>query len=172
MTKSTMEITYTIRRARPDEADLLTELNLRSKAYWGYDSAFMELVREDMQVTTDDITNEHVYVLENSSQHIMGFYELKTVDNHLHLESLFIELDGIGLGYGRTLFNHAVSLARELGFTQFTLEADPHAEAFYLKMGAQRVGERESRVKGRFLPQMLYQIPHVEPLAKSQSPNA
>ena len=32
----------TIRRARPDEAALLSALALRSKAYWGYDTAFIE----------------------------------------------------------------------------------------------------------------------------------
>jgi N-acetylglutamate synthase-like GNAT family acetyltransferase len=167
-----METTYTIRQARSDEAGRLTELNLRSKAHWGYDAAFMELVRDDMQVTADDINEYHVYVLENNDNQIVGFYGLKILDGKLHLDSLFIEPEAIGSGCGRILFTHAVSLARELGFTEFTLEADPNAEAFYLKMGAQRVAERESRIKGRYLPQMLYQIPRVEPIAKSQSPNA
>jgi ribosomal protein S18 acetylase RimI-like enzyme len=166
-----MMTTYKIRHARSDEADLLTELNLRSKAYWGYDEAFMELVRDDMQVTTDAILNDHVYVLENNENRIVGFYELKVVGNHLHLESLFIDPETMGSGYGRILFNHAANLAVELGYTEFTLEADPNAETFYLKMGAQRVGERESRVKGRYLPQMLYQLPD-ELSSKSQSPNA
>jgi len=168
----TMETTYTIRQARSDEAALLTDLHWRSKAYWGYDEAFLNLVRDDMQVTSADIANDHVYVLENNDQRVIGFYSLKTLDGKLHLDALFIEPKAIGSGYGRVLFNHAVSLACELGFTEFTLEADPNAEVFYLKMGAQRVGERESRIKGRYLPQMLYQIPHVEPLTKSQSPNA
>ena len=153
-----METTYTIRPARPDEAKLLTELNWRSKAYWGYDDDFINLVRDDMQITTDDVTKEHVYVLEDGDQRIMGFYELKTIENHLHLDALLIEPEAISLGYGRALFTHAISLARKLGFTEFTLEADPNAKAFYLKMGAQHVGERESRIKGRFLPQMLYNI--------------
>lgn len=168
---STMTTTYTIRQARADEAEQLTALNLRSKAYWGYDDAFMELVRDDMQVTTDAIVNNHVYVLEDRENRIAGFYELKLIDNHLHLESLFIEPEAIGSGYGRALFNHAAYLAVELGYTEFTLEADPNAEAFYLKIGAQRIGERESRVKGRYLPQMLYQLPD-DLSAKSQLSNA
>ncbi|MBA3868637.1 MAG: GNAT family N-acetyltransferase [Anaerolineae bacterium] len=159
MTESTTPKTYSIRQAQPNEASLLTELNWRSKAYWGYDDDFMNLVRDEMITTAEDIINEHVYILENSDHRIMGFYELKTLDNHLHLDALFIDPSVIGLGYGRALFNHAASLAVELGFNQFTLEADPNAEAFYLKLGARRVGERESRIKGRFLPQMLYSIP-------------
>jgi hypothetical protein len=34
-----------IRPARAGEADALTALALRSKAHWGYDAAFMEVVR-------------------------------------------------------------------------------------------------------------------------------
>ena len=154
-----MQTPYIIRQAQPDEAKSLTELNWRSKAYWGYDDTFMNLVRDDMQITSDDITNEHAYILETIEHRVMGFYMLKMLENHLHLDALFIEPDAIGSGCGRALFTHAVSLAHELGFAEFTLEADPNAEAFYLKLGAQRVGQRESRIKGRYLPQMLYQIP-------------
>jgi hypothetical protein len=32
----------TVRRARAGEASSLDELMLRSKAYWGYDDAFLE----------------------------------------------------------------------------------------------------------------------------------
>ncbi len=37
----------TIRRAKPEEAQLLTELCMRSKAYWGYDAAFLEGFRRE-----------------------------------------------------------------------------------------------------------------------------
>jgi hypothetical protein len=44
-----------------------------------------------------------------------------------------------------------------MGYAQMTWESDPHAEGFYLRMGALRVGEVESTVKpGRFLPKMKY----------------
>ena len=34
--------TLSIREARPDEAELLSELAFRSKAHWGYDAEFLE----------------------------------------------------------------------------------------------------------------------------------
>jgi hypothetical protein len=43
--------------------------------------------------------------------------------------------------------------ARQLGWTDFTIAADPHAEQFYLTMGAERIGDIESEAKpGRRLP--------------------
>ena len=78
MTESITPNTYIIRQARPDEAGLLTELNWRSKAYWGYGDDFMNLVRDDMITTSEDIINEHVYVLENSDHRIMGDMSVTT----------------------------------------------------------------------------------------------
>jgi hypothetical protein len=38
-----------------------------------------------------------------------------------------------------------------------TIDADPHAEAFYLAMGAVRVGEAASEsIPGRSLPRLAY----------------
>lgn len=147
-----------IRRARPDEAEALTRLFWRSKAHWGYDEAFMASVRENLRVTEEAIREQHVYVLEAAHQ-IVGFYMLLVLPDRLHLEDLFIEPDQIGKGYGRRLFNHAVAVGRRLGYGSFTLESDPNAEVFYLKLGAIRVGEHESSIPGRFIPHLLFRFP-------------
>jgi len=38
-----------IRRARLEEGDLLTDILVRSKAYWGYDDAFLESARPELE---------------------------------------------------------------------------------------------------------------------------
>ena len=48
-----------LRPARPDEADLLTELCLRSKAVWGYDDAFMRACRAELTLSPADFTRPH-----------------------------------------------------------------------------------------------------------------
>jgi GNAT superfamily N-acetyltransferase len=148
----------TIRRAHSAEANTLNDIFYQSKAYWGYDETFMEWVRKTYCITAERITNSHVYVLETTSGQIVGYYDLLVTDHNLHLEDLFILPEVIGKGCGRLLFEHAVALARELGYAEFTLESDPNAESFYLKMGAQRVGLLESTIPGRFLPQMVYRL--------------
>jgi GNAT superfamily N-acetyltransferase len=152
-----------IRAARPDEADALSDLMRRSKAYWGYDADFMARIVSEMQISADQITEALTFCVgEDDFRRVVGFYHLHVRKIGLRLEDLFIEPDCIGQGYGKRLWDHAVESARVYGFDSFTLEADPHAEPFYLKMGAVRIGERESHIAGRFLPQMQYIFPERE----------
>jgi N-acetylglutamate synthase-like GNAT family acetyltransferase len=148
-----------IRPAVPDEAETLTHLTWRSKAYWGYDEVFMAKARPVMAITPEMIRDNLYYVLETDSE-IVGFYSLeKPADGEIVLENLFIEPDAIGAGYGKQLLQHALQTARDLGYHTVTLEADPNAESFYLKMGAERTGERESNIQtGRMLPLLRFKL--------------
>jgi N-acetylglutamate synthase-like GNAT family acetyltransferase len=147
-----------IRRARPEEAALLTELTVRSKAYWGYDDAFMERARPDLEFHASKFLPDfHVYILEAEGEPL-GYCSLISVDsNTVELHDLFIEPRHIGKGYGKELWNYAVNLARGLGFSRLVLTADPNAEAFYARQGAIRIGEKPSPVgSDRKLPVMEY----------------
>jgi len=71
------------------------------------------------------------------------------------LTDLFVEPERIGRGYGRRLWVHAVGSARRLGCAMLTVHSDPHAEDFYLAMGAERHGTVPSTVfPDRLLPLM------------------
>ena len=60
-------------------------------------------------------------------------------------------------GVGRRLWEHAVAVAKAGGFTTVLIEADPHAEGFYLAMNAERIGVVPSTViPGRSLPRLRY----------------
>ena len=132
-----------IRPARTGEADALTSLALRSKAYWGYDAAFMEVVRPILTITEDDLTASPVRVLAAVDEPI-GFYRLTGEPPRGELEDLWLEPSAIGRGDGRRLFEHALRTAAGLGFERLTIEGEPNAEGFYRAMGAVRVGERRS----------------------------
>src|SRR5687768_14923343 len=56
-----------IRRARPDEAEHLTALTLRSKAHWGYDADFMAACVPSLTITSERIATpgELVFVAED-----------------------------------------------------------------------------------------------------------
>ena len=54
-----------VRRARPAEADELSELALRSKAHWGYDEAFMAASRAELKVTRAAVRDAGYYVAES-----------------------------------------------------------------------------------------------------------
>ena len=56
---------------------------------------------------------------------------------------MMVEPYAIGTGCGRRLWDHAVETARGLGVRVITLDADPNAEPFYLRMGAETLGEHD-----------------------------
>ena len=53
-----------IRRARPEEAGVLSALALRSKAHWGYDADFLAACRDDLTLIPEEIATSMVYVLD------------------------------------------------------------------------------------------------------------
>jgi GNAT superfamily N-acetyltransferase len=149
-----------IRRARPEEGPFLTELTLRSKAYWGYDEDFMRGARIDLAFDADKFLPDfHVYVMVERGRRV-GFCSLLRMDRGtVELHDLFVEPDAIGKGYGRRLFEHATQTAEGLGYETMVLTADPNAEPFYRSRGAIRIGQTESNIqKGRMLPVMRYQL--------------
>lgn len=148
-----------IRRARPAEAAVLSALALRSKAHWGYDAKFLAACRDDLTLTADDIAASTVYVYDGMEVPL-GFYRLVLLDGGVaELDALFVEPAAMGQGVGRRLWRHAVATARELECSEMVWQSDPQAEAFYLAMGARRVGDSPSTVMpGRMLPLMHFQL--------------
>jgi GNAT superfamily N-acetyltransferase len=149
-----------IRRARPEEAPALSELTMRSKAYWRYDADFLAEARGKLEFRPEKFLPDfHVYVFEEDGDPV-GFCSLIPIgEGQIELHDLFIEPSHIGKGYGKQLWNHAVNLARELGFRAMVLTADPNVEAFYGRQGAIRTGEKASSVRANHrLPVMEYRI--------------
>jgi GNAT superfamily N-acetyltransferase len=137
-----------LRPARPGEAGLLTELALRSKAHWGYDAEFLERCRPVLTLRPDEVEARRTVVAEEDGR-LQGFY---TLDGD-ELGNLWIDPGHLRRGVGRRLWAHAVETARALGRRELHVVADPHAEGFYLAMGAVRAGEVASEIDpGRKLP--------------------
>ncbi|MGB8961873.1 MAG: GNAT family N-acetyltransferase [Pseudonocardiaceae bacterium] len=141
-----------IRSALPREAAEITALARRSKGYWGYDRAVLARMSDMLTMNADQIRDGVVVVAEQDGA-LLGYYQLGGEPPDGELMDLFLEPAVIGTGLGRVLWDHAVKSASERGFRSLTLESDPHAEPFYLRMGAERIGEQEV-VPGRLLPLM------------------
>lgn len=153
-----------IRRAKPEEADELSALAMRSKAYWGYDTSFMEACREALTVTKIKIAQHDVFLAEEGSA-VAGFYCLMADGETGILDDMFIDPAFIGKGCGRLLWESMVKMAAALGLGEVTIDAEPSAEGFYRKMGAVRIGDVESTVfKERKLPLMKITIKESFPM--------
>ena len=147
-----------VRRARPEEAEALSELALRSKAHWGYDAEFLKACREELSVTPESIEAGHVYVLESSGKAI-AFYTLVKWNADIELGHLFVDPAEIGEGAGRTLWEDAVERAADLGYERLLIQSDPNAEGFYRGLGAERIGDVPSKARaGRTLPLFVYPL--------------
>ncbi len=150
-----------VRRAREEEAEMLTELAIRSKAHWGYSDAFMESCRDELTITVDEIEAGEVFVLERMGEgRILGTFSLESPESEapvkrMDLGVFFLEPEMIGRGLGRVMMEAVRVECIKRGFDTLVIQADPHAEGFYRAMGGRRVGELASAsIPGRTLPLM------------------
>ncbi|MBZ6101117.1 GNAT family N-acetyltransferase [Streptomyces olivaceus] len=152
-------MSVSVRPARFGEARLLTELALRSKAHWGYDAAFLASCREELTLDDAELAGRRTTVAERDGG-VVGFTTLEGEPPQGVLGMMFVDPDAIGEGVGRLLFAHVVEAAGTLGFTRFTIDADPNAEPFYAAMGGVPVGTVPSgSIPGRSLTQYLREVP-------------
>ncbi len=147
-------MTIEIRRARPDEAAVLTDLTLRSKRSNGYDDAFMEACREELTVTAARLEEGEYWVAV--ADIIRGCAcILDRGDGSGEVHAFFIDPDFQRQGVGRALWQKLVerAAARDIGILR--LDADPAAVPFYRALGFVEIGKAPSgSIEGRTLPRM------------------
>ncbi|MFD9333356.1 GNAT family N-acetyltransferase [Streptomyces sp. NPDC060028] len=135
-----------VRAARAEEAQALTELVRRSKAYWGYDAEFLAAVDPELRIDAADVTARRIVVAEDAHGVVQGLASLELelepdlegegAGPRARLGLLFVEPSAIGRGVGRLLYRDAVRRAAGLGVRRLLIDADPHAAGFYRAMGA------------------------------------
>ena len=127
----------TIRSATREDCAQLTELMHASSAYRGDYAAILH----GYAVTPAQVEADLVFVAEQDGR-ILGFYSLRGVPAAPELDLLFVRDEAQGRCLGARLLDHLRGQARALGIARIAIVAHPPAEAFYLRMGAERVGTR------------------------------
>ena len=152
-----------IRAAQEFDAEELTQLAMRSKAVWGYDETFMASCKDELSLSSSQINSELSIcftALVNSK--LVGFYlvtQQTSLSEEAELEALFVEPEFLGHGIGKKLFDHIICQCQQKGINKLHIQADPNAEAFYLKVGAELIGKTASMsIKDRYLPQFVYNL--------------
>ena len=147
-----------IRPPTIDELSGLSDLCFRSKAVWGYDVEFMEACRGELSFKPRDLELTPIAVAIHDDKPI-GVVQLKVVDDEADLLKLFVEPSALRSGTGKALFAWATDVAKKLGATRLTIEADPDAAPFYRRMGAYDVGQAPSgSVPRRMLPKLAMNL--------------
>jgi GNAT superfamily N-acetyltransferase len=144
----------TLRPADPSEADVLTDLCLRSKAVWGYDATFMAKCRAELTLTAADIAAHAIMVAERDGT-VVGMAQVALHGASAEIDKLFVDPTVLRSGAGRALYDWCIETARKAGAKLITMDADPDAAPFYRRMGALDDGVTPSgSIAGRFLPRL------------------
>ena len=143
----------TIRPARPEEADAVSALAIRSKAHWDYTAEQMAVFRDELTMGPDELRANHAHVAEADGV-LLGFFTLCPAEEGaaLELQHLFVDPDRLARGTGTRLFQKACAVAVSLDETRLVIMSDPNAAGFYQKLGCTLEREIPSSIPGRTIP--------------------
>ncbi|MFK7756468.1 MAG: GNAT family N-acetyltransferase [Flavobacteriales bacterium] len=139
--------------ADKEDAELLSELTVKSKSFWGYSQKQLEGWHDDLTLTEEYIEDHEVFKLELGNQ-IIGYYSYKLEQNTALLDNMFLNPDNIGRGYGKSMMDHFINNIKLHNSRKALIYSDPNVESFYSKFGFKTIGKLPSSIKGRFLPIM------------------
>jgi GNAT superfamily N-acetyltransferase len=142
----------TIQPATPHQSAELSAIALKAKGHWGYSSEQLELWRSEfLTISPEYIQANHVWVATVDSPQPLGFAAVEQQGEEVMLEHLWVLPEFIGKGIGKRLFLFVATL-----FPRFVFTSDPHADDFYYKLGAQKIGEYTSVLQNRTLTKFEY----------------
>lgn len=150
---------FVIRACSLSDAEQLTKLAFLSKAHWGYPKEWLDFWQDDLTITPELIEDSIAYIAE-AEQQIIGFWVRAAIDSgEPTCGWLFVHPDHMGKGVARALWSEVKKEAEARGIKRFVIEADPNAVPFYLSLGAEKIGEKESTlIAGRFFPIILLPV--------------
>lgn len=147
---------FKLYRSTETDAKSLSRISKASKAYWGYPAAWLELWRNDLEVTAAYLTQHPTFVLQNTvNSTYTGFCIISEEHTHtLWIEHLWVLPEYIGQGLGSALLNTALQTCVQPGHRLVKVIADPNAAAFYASKGFITVDYHPSQPGDRKLPVM------------------
>jgi GNAT superfamily N-acetyltransferase len=118
----------------------------------------MEACRGELSFEPRDLELTPIAVAELNGKSI-GVAQIRVVEGEADLLKLFVEPKALRSGTGRALLAWATDVAKKLGATRLTIDADPDAAPFYRRMGACDVGQAPSgSIPGRMLPKLVMNL--------------
>jgi ribosomal protein S18 acetylase RimI-like enzyme len=152
---------FQVRAAEPADAAALSDLAVRAKSHWGYPPEWIRHWKRDLTLTRQYLAANAAFVAVHGGA-IVGVASLHVHRHEASLEHVWIAPEFHGRGIGRTLVRRALAAARLAGAVAVRVESEPHAERFYEKLGARRVGAVPAPMPGapdRTLPLLEFRVP-------------
>jgi N-acetylglutamate synthase-like GNAT family acetyltransferase len=136
-----------IRRARPQDADALSDLAHRAKAHWKYPASWMRHWDAQLTILPGYLELHDVWVAERAGA-IVGMCALEDRGTRWNLEHVWVDPAVHGQGVGRALVMGALEDARARRGGIVELLADPFASGFYERLGARHAGDVPAPMPG------------------------
>lgn len=147
------------RKAKFEDFPLLNYLMREGKAYWGYPKEGIDRFMKIFGISDDSYFEKGFGFIGESGEKSVGYYFFKTDEASPMLDYFFLDVQFIGQGYGRQLWNHCVEQAKNKRWKEFTFWSDPHSLGFYEHMGAVKIGERPMvTLPGHMAPVMRFLV--------------
>jgi len=147
---------FTIRKALPEEAAALSNIAIQAKAHWGYAKEQLEVWgREFLTMSSEYISDHYVWVACIHSGAV-GFSGVSINDAEAELDHLWVLPTYIGQRIGTQLLLYTAQRLQEMGYSEMVFTSDPHANGFYRKLGAERIGEYYSVLQNTTLAKFKF----------------
>ncbi|MBI9050137.1 MAG: GNAT family N-acetyltransferase [Anaerolineaceae bacterium] len=146
----------TFHQAEIADIEILSDIAIRSKAWWGYDESLMEIFSASPILNSQDIKQKTVIKVCLDDE-IIGWYLYTKKDQEVELLEFWMSPEYIGKGYGGKMFQHLGNQVKQEGIHSIVLEADPNAAPFYEHMGCKIIGQTWTEFQ-RFIPRMRCSI--------------
>jgi GNAT superfamily N-acetyltransferase len=130
----------TIRPAVAADVDALREVYRRSSMSNEGDRSLFS-THPELLVWSDLAVHEGRTRVAVAARRITGFATLSFTNASPEVEDLFVDPDWTRRGIGRALVEEIAALARIGGWRFIEVDANPHAVAFYARVGFVAVGE-------------------------------
>jgi len=153
----TARMPVVIRRCRSTDAPALTRLAHAAKRHWGYPDTLIDLWSPALTFTPAFLAAASAYAAVEDGR-LVGVCAVAGAGVERELEHLWVLPERIGRGIGRRLLGHAIRRERTRGTQRLRIAADPNAEGFYRRLGAQLVGSVPSMPAGRRLPLLALEL--------------
>ena len=150
-----------IRRARVDDAQAATAVAFAAKRHWGYAETVLSDWAPALTVTAEQIAGAGTFVAVEGKRIVAVVVASHRPNGATaELDHLWVAPTHMGCGIGRRLLRRLCRWAHEEKVGIVAIESDPHAEGFYLRCGARRVGELAAPLDGD--PARVLPLLHIE----------
>lgn len=145
----------TYREAKPSDREALAAVARAAKAHWDYPAEWLELWRDELVLSPEEIDAWYVPVAETEGR-IVAFAAVSRNGDQAEIEHLWVLPSHMGQGLGRALFGRAIARCRERGVTEVEVVSDPNALGFYQAMGGELVRHQPTQPAPRTLPVLRF----------------